>query len=94
MLFYQCNKKNNDKWDITSSKELEGIYAISSFTIEITPAIAKALNFIVSADIKKVFSFRLSDSEALLFSNVCEKYFITHIDRQFSSLEFYKKLSN
>ena len=87
-----CHNKTVDNWNIPNSNELYGIYTNYSTIIEITPSIAKALDFILNSDIKKIFSFKLALEEAVLFSNICEKYFITHIDREFQSLDFFKKI--
>lgn len=88
----ECHTKARDKWDIPISRELEGIYSNYTSIIEISYPVTKALGYISSSDIKRIFSFKLDDSESVLFSNVCEKYFLTHIDRTFPSLDFYKKI--
>ena len=78
--------------DNSTINELEGIYLHPSLIIEITNPIAKAIDYITNSRLEKVFSFTLNDSEIELFKQVCEKFFLSHMDREYFSLDFYKSL--
>ena len=55
-------------------------------------AVIKAMRYIVDAEPKRIFSFRL-DAEALKrLGQVCETYLLYELDRGFASLDYYKKV--
>ena len=55
-------------------------------------AVIKAMRYIVDAEPKRIFSFRL-DAEALKrLGQVCEAYLLYELDRGFASLDYYKKV--
>ena len=52
-----------------------------------------AISFVVSAEDKRVFSFRLLDELSLsYFADIAEAYLLHHLERGFPTLENYKKL--
>jgi len=51
-----------------------------------------AAGYILSCDAKKLFSFSLSDTALRELSAKTEKYLITHLDRTFKTLDYYKKV--
>jgi DNA repair protein RecO (recombination protein O) len=53
-----------------------------------------AIRYICLVDITKVFSFKLSDENANILSEICEKYLLSRVDAKLPTLEFYKKLFN
>ena len=56
------------------------------------PASLTALRHIVSAELKRVFSFALTDEQARRhLERVCERYVHVQLDRGFGALEYYKK---
>lgn len=61
--------------------------------IRITPTVLAALRYIESASMKKYLSFSIGSDELPLFSLVCEKYLLNHVEHGFSSLEYYKKIT-
>ncbi len=57
----------------------------------LSPSAAAALRYVVEAEPKRVFSFRLADEESLReFSRAAETYLLHHLERGFPSLENYK----
>ena len=51
-----------------------------------------ALRHIISAELKRVFSFTLTDEQARRrLTRVCERYVQVQLDRGFGALEYYKK---
>ncbi|MGN1345146.1 MAG: DNA repair protein RecO [Eubacteriales bacterium] len=51
-----------------------------------------ALRYIEAAGTKKFLSFTLDKQELSLFSVICERYLLNHLEHGFSSLEYYKKI--
>ena len=60
--------------------------------IRVSPAVLAALRFIETAPQKRFLSFALDKTELSLFSVVCERYLLNHVEHGFSSLEYYKKI--
>lgn len=61
--------------------------------IRLSPATLAALRFIEGETTKKYLSFTIDAQELPLFSVVCERYLLNHIEHGFSSLEYYKKIT-
>lgn len=51
-----------------------------------------AMRHITNCDIEKLFSFELSEQSLKVLGGVAERYLITHCDRDFTALKFYKSL--
>lgn len=60
--------------------------------IRISPPVLAALRYLEEAPQKRFLSFTLDKQELSLFSVVCERYLLNHIEHGFSSLEYYKKV--
>ena len=53
-----------------------------------------ALRHIVLGDAKRLFSFALSSEPLALLTAAVEAFMLTHLDREFSTLTFYKKITD
>lgn len=62
--------------------------------IRVSPSVLAALRYLELAPIKKYLSFSLDKDELPLFSVVCERYLLNHLEHGFSSLDYYKKIAN
>jgi len=51
-----------------------------------------AARYVLSCDAKKLFSFRISDAALKELSSKTENYLLTHLDRTFRTLDYYKKI--
>lgn len=60
----------------------------------ISGALLSALNYIVSAPPKRLFSFTLDKTLEKELAEVTEKYFLYHVERGFDTLNFYNSLIN
>ena len=59
----------------------------------LTGSALAALQYVVKAEAKRVFSFRLTDERSLdLFARAGEAYLLHHLERGFPSLENYRRL--
>ena len=61
-------------------------------TAALDTAALNALRYIVSADPKRIFSFRLEGDSLNRLSRAAEAYVSIHLDRKFKTLEFYKQM--
>lgn len=52
----------------------------------------EALKYIISADPKKVFSFKISDTGLMNLSKCCESYVQAQLDKRFHTLDYYKRV--
>ena len=55
-------------------------------------AVIEAMRYIVDAEPKKVFSFRLDPEALRRLGQVCEAYLLYELDRGFASLDYYKRV--
>lgn len=61
-------------------------------SMRMTPSLYKAICYIISADDKKMLAFKGNDVFFEELGIAAEKYLLTHIDRKFNSLDYYKKI--
>ena len=54
--------------------------------------IIEAMRYICLCDPKKLFSFSLGEENVKLLAQLTESYFVTQLERGFSTLDFYKSL--
>jgi len=59
---------------------------------ELDLSLVRALRHIVFAPLEQLFSFTLSDSNYEELSFITERYLISHTDRNYKTLEFYKSI--
>lgn len=60
--------------------------------ISVSPACFRALYYIVHAERKKVFAFRIGDEVQQELGILTEKYILRHLDKDFPSLSYYKRM--
>ena len=58
-----------------------------------TPEVLAALRFVVDASVKRYLSFTLDAVGLSLFSVICERYLLNHLEHGFSSLTYYKSIT-
>ena len=59
---------------------------------KLTPVMCSIINYITSADGKKIFSFEASDSTIKYLSEVSERYLSVQLDKEFRTLDYLKKV--
>lgn len=91
---YRCGEYESDPmyFDVE-----EGcIYCKDCFrnnAVEVPVSVITAIRYIcLCEDVSKVFSFKLSEENLNILSDVCEKYLLSRIDGRLTTLEFYKGL--
>ncbi len=60
----------------------------------VSPGVLDAIRYIIYAPLERIFSFKLNDDDERLLARACEEYLLWHVDRTFSSLTFYKQVSD
>lgn len=63
-------------------------------SVSISAGVYKAMYYITQAEDKRIFSFTGNDTLFKELGNVTERYLLTHIDKSFRSLDYYKKIKN
>ena len=76
---------------ISKPANVTGINA-SSVVLPLTLASLSALRFLENAPIQKFLSYKITDKSRSL-SNVCEKYLMCHLEKEFYTLNFYKSIN-
>ncbi len=61
-------------------------------SFKINEAVRKAIEYVLYAEDKKIFSFTVSDRVLLTLCEISEKYISEHLDRHFKTLDYYKKM--
>lgn len=70
--------------------EPDAIYAVGQVIALLSPSVFAAMRFAIYSKANRIFSFELKDEETLRdFGNVAEKYLLCHMDRSYSTLDFY-----
>ena len=60
--------------------------------LPVSPSVLNAMRYIVSCDIKKLFSFSLIPQGERELSDIAQTYLLTQLERSFFTLDFYKSL--
>ena len=66
----------------------------ASIVLQLTPSILKGLRYVLAAEPNRVFSYSIAEDEQDDYSDVCEKYIINHLERGFTTLDFYHEVVN
>lgn len=66
----------------------------ASIVLQLTPSILRGLRYVLSAEPNRVFSYSIAEDEQADYAEVCEKYIINHLERGFTTLDFYHEVAN
>jgi len=61
-------------------------------TLRLTPPAYSIAKYILACDSKKLFSFKIDDKTQKELYIAVEEYLLTHLDRSFKTLDYYKKV--
>lgn len=59
----------------------------------LSDAALEAMRYVISCPLEKLVSFKIDSDDLYVFYSVCESYLLNHLERGFSTLEFYKSLT-
>lgn len=69
-------------------------FATRNVLLPLTNEVARAIDFVIRADVKRLFSFNLTNEEdRSLFSRAGEIYIKNHLERGFDTLDFYHSVT-
>ncbi len=60
--------------------------------LPITISVLEAARYILTCDLKKLFSFQLPEDDLRRLENLCEDYLLSCMERSFRTLDFYKSV--
>ncbi len=68
-------------------------YSVRTILLPLDPSALSSMRYVLSAPMRRIFSFRLTDPESLAcFGRATEVYLLNHLERSFDTLDFYKKV--
>ena len=83
-------KSTRERAELTHSSEEE-----RTVLLPMTQSVLAAVRFALYSQPERMFAFNLDgDEETAMFSKLCEDYLLHHLERGFSSLDFYKSLKS
>ena len=86
-----CGKKDVYAFDLSKGgavcRECGGKYAVP-----LNKTLIRALEYIISCDDKKMLAFNAGEDLLNSLASLTERYVLTQLDRQFSSLDYYKTM--
>ncbi len=85
-----CQECRNTLAERRAHDEYEGRESVAL----LTTGVIDAIRYITQAPLNRIFSFKLDDDDERLLSRAAEDYLLWHVDRSFSSLAFYKQMSD
>ncbi len=89
----ECGSDGADFLDYEQGCLMCASHGDGSAGMELTVVVIAAMEYIMSCDIKRILAFCLEDGEMRLLKMVAEGYILHRLDRGFSSLGFYKQVS-
>ena len=86
-----CFRAAESSFSAAASKqsEADSIYHTGQLISLLSPSVFAAMRYAVYARLERIFAFELKDDAQRDFSAVCEKYLLCHLERNFSTLDFY-----
>lgn len=73
--------------------EADAIYHTGQLIALLSPSVFAAMRYTVYAKLERIFAFELENDALREFSSVCEKYLLCHLERNFSTLDFYHSVA-
>jgi len=86
-----CGKEQAAGFDIEAG-EVVCSDCIKKSTVVLSPNTYKALWYIVNCDDKKILSFNCNDKLLEEIGRISEQYALTHMEKKFPSLDYYKAI--
>lgn len=88
-----CGRTDPDRFNISEGVlQCSDCSGMDGIRMPLQPDTLAAMRYIVSADAKKIFSFRLSDTGLQELSDIAESYLSARLERGFHTLDLYKSL--
>ena len=92
---HACGCPNPDRFDLSAGR-LECVTCRNAdsdgIRMPVLPGTIAAMQYIVSCDTKRLFSFQIGEESARQLYQLAESYLTIQLERGFSTLDFYKSL--
>lgn len=75
--------------DAARQSEADAIYHTGNLISLLSPSVFIAMRYAIYAKAERIFAFELKEDALHAFATVCEKYLLCHLERGFSTLDFY-----
>lgn len=87
----ECFKKIRIEHESENGRidELSGIYGKFSVVVPMSGSVFEAIRFVIYSKPERIMSFSLKDEAIGDFCSTSEKYLLSHLERNFTSLDFY-----
>ncbi len=72
--------------------ENEGIYPTGQLIVIVSASVFAAMRYAVYSRPERIFSFELKEEALADFANIAEKYLICHLEKRYTTLDFYKSI--
>lgn len=94
--FSQCAKCKTETLNNVGFDIINGVICCENCKnekfISIPNSVFAALNHIIYADEKKLFSFRINSESEKILSDITEKYLLSQTEKNYKTLDFYKQM--
>ena len=88
-----CGREDTDAFDPDrGSMVCPGCHGKNSIPVSV--GVYKAMHYIIMAEDKRLFSFTGNEMLFEELGRLAERYLLTHIDKSFSSLDYYKRIKD
>ena len=84
-----CFKNSQLEYETEKVDEMSGIYGKHNVLVPMSKSVFEAIRFVIYSKPERIMSFNLKDESIKDFCSVCEKYLLSHLERNFVSLDFY-----
>ena len=89
----ECINKRTQRQMPVKRSAYDDLDSELSLLVPISPSVLAAMNYAVAAPTERMFSFSLDGKEENeMFSRAAEEYLLNHLERGFTTLDFYKSM--
>ena len=93
VLCSECINKRVKKRTPVKTSAYDDLDSEMNILVPISPSVLAAMNYAIQALPERMFSFSLDGKEENdMFSRAAEEYLLHHLERGFSTLDFYKSM--
>ena len=91
---HNCGNQNPDRFDISEGMlECHACRSVGGgIRMPVTSGVLEAMRYICLCEPKKLLAFEIGSENLQKLSNLTEAYFLTQLERGFTTLDFYKSL--
>ncbi len=88
IICHECQKIRN------SGETVPEDPGTAVIVVQLTPSMLRGLRYVLSSEHNRVFSYSIAEDELTDYADVCEKYILNHLERGFTTLDFYHEVTS